>query len=240
MHEIDFKDKNYDFNKYDFLIFGFPTYHCEPSISSMEFIDKMPELKKPLNAFVFTTCGLYAGNSLRISIKKLKTKGVIASGYMRFRGPGSDELVYNIPSFISFPFQYEKGIKNKLLRALNMVQESISNSSNKIRIPLYKWYVPINNIFKFFGERHYDSFKNNISILEDRCTNCNYCVKNCIRICFKEGNSFPVFDPTNCEFCLKCIHNCPARAIVFSDSMKEKPRFNKAFYDNLKIKIDID
>ena len=68
---------DYNFDKlyyYDFMIFGFPTYHCEPSKSMMNFLRKMPKFSEVKNAFVFTTYGLYSGNTERIFIKYCKDK----------------------------------------------------------------------------------------------------------------------------------------------------------------------
>ena len=62
----------------------------------------------------------------------------------------------------------------------------------------------------------------------------NTCVKGCIRGCWKEGKEIPSFDPENCELCLKCVHNCPERAIVFSKAMVDRPRLNRKFYSGLK------
>ena len=59
---------------YDFIVFGFPTYHCEPSTTMMDFLKQMPVFNKPLKSFIFTTFGLYPGNSLRIFIKLIITE----------------------------------------------------------------------------------------------------------------------------------------------------------------------
>jgi len=32
---------------YDFLLFGFPTYHCKPSSSMLEFVNNLPSLDSP-------------------------------------------------------------------------------------------------------------------------------------------------------------------------------------------------
>jgi len=51
------------------------------------------------------------------------------------------------------------------------------------------------------------------------------------------GEEKPSFNPENCEFCLKCVHNCPKDAIIFSPRMKDKPRLNRSFYRKKKEKL---
>jgi len=71
-------DSNPDYQamtNYDFLLFGFPTYHCSPSTSMLEFVENMPAKDgEAQKAFVFTTYGLYTGNSLRILIRLFKKR----------------------------------------------------------------------------------------------------------------------------------------------------------------------
>ena len=55
-HSTDIASINldYDYKRlegYDFIIFAFPTYHCSPSCSMMDFIKNMPVLKKAKKAF---------------------------------------------------------------------------------------------------------------------------------------------------------------------------------------------
>lgn len=220
-------------SKYDFLLFGFPTYHCRPSTSIMEYVGNMPSIGSLQTAFVFTTCGLYTGNGLRMLIKKLQEKRIITIGYLEIRGPASDgALLY--PSSLLFMFEYEKRAGEKIEKAVSGIEDSLRSHTTESRIPAYKWYVPINNVGSFFGERVYNGYRDGLCILSDVCTNCNLCVKNCERGCWTKGEEQPSFTPMNCEFCLECVHNCPKKAIIFSEKMKGKPRLNKAFYRRLK------
>lgn len=237
-YKVDILQARFDFNyqrlfDYDFFVLGFPTYHCAPSNSMLEFVNKIPEVNPSKNAFVFTTYGLYTGNSLRIFTKKLFQKRIITIGYAQIRGPASDGVLL-FPSFISSMFRYEKRAKQKIERFVVEIRKLINSPTSKLKVPHYKWYVLINNLFKYFGETQYNKYRDRLHILEDRCINCNLCVKSCINGCWTEEENHPLFNPTNCEFCLKCVHNCPEKAIVFSDNMKDKPRLNSKFYRNLK------
>ena len=229
--EIEAKhiDFNFNFsllNSYDLLILGFPTYHCEPSRSMMDFIQKMPILKNNVKVCIFTTCGLYSGNALRIASKELIKKNIKLLDYFKFRSPASDGAII-LSSSLKLMFEYEKSLKKHLNRMTDQIRNYKTLPAKNP--PMYKTYVPLNNIAKYFGEKEYDKMKNNIHIVPECCTNCNLCVTNCERRCWTANEIMPIFVPDNCEFCLECIHKCPTRAIIFSEKMKDRPRFNKQF-----------
>jgi ferredoxin len=223
-----------DIINYDFLIFGFPTFYLKPTPSISDFVEKIPKLNSPIKAFVFTTLGLYAENCLRIFINQLLNKNIITGGSMEFRGPGTDTALL-FPISLSSPFRrYEKRINQKINKTIMQIKDLISSEKVVLKIPKLKWYTPISKTLQFV---YFDSFANNkfkLHILKERCTNCKLCINTCLRGCWNENNENPIFNPTNCEFCLGCVHHCPEKAIIFSKSMKDKPRLNKKFYIELK------
>ena len=227
--------RNFDFgllDEYDLLIFGTPTFNCSPSRSMMEFVERMPVLEPSKAAFLYTTYALYTGNCLRNLAKGLLKKGVFASGYAYIRGPASDGSLL-FPSISRF-FKYEKGIKGKIERGLEKIERIISSPVTKPDIPIFKWYVPLNYPNQYFGEKSYSKYREKFRVIEDICTNCNTCVKGCIRGCWTEGEEIPKYSPVDCEFCVRCIHNCPNGAIVLSDKMRGKPRLSGKFYKQEK------
>lgn len=232
--------------KFDFIIIGFPTYHCQPSKSIMEFVDSLSPLETAKNAVVLATYGLYSGNSIRILAKELLKKNIFTVNYLGIRGPASDGVLM-APSWLSFMFNYEKSCLTKIEYTVDMVKKfiKVKTLQANVKIPSYKWYVPLNNILRFFGERSYENLKESISVDAHRCNNCGLCIKSCDRQCWSnnetEGKSptktTPSFNCQNCEFCLRCIHICPYRGIKFNDKMIEMPRLNKKFYDDLKKRL---
>jgi len=219
---------------YDLLIIGYPTYYFKPSISTSDFIEDMSANKINIPVFIFTTYGLYSGNSIRTLAEKLKGKNVIVSGYIQIRGPASDGVLL-LPSIFRLFFRYERKVKIKIDRAIEEIKELLKNPGKTFKIPLPRWYSSITGLFsKKIQGIDYSSYKKNLQVLESRCTNCNICVDNCIRNCWTEGKDFPSINANNCEFCLKCVHNCPGKAIIFTNKMKDSPRLDKSFYNELK------
>jgi len=232
-HDIEMQqiNLNYYYNKlldYDFIILGFPTYFWEPSTSLSEFVSKMPVYERRLKAFVFTTYGLYNGNSLRILIKKLYRKNVISVAHTGIKGPASDYFVF--PASMSSMFKYERHLSEKIDNLVNKINEQIKTAKISYKIPAFKLYVPINNTLKYPGKKYFYYYRDRLHNLEDRCINCNLCVNNCQFNCWTEGENFPGYNSEKCEFCLGCVHNCPKKAIIFSKQMIDKTRFNKKFY----------
>ena len=238
-YEVDFIEVCLDFDHkrlstYDLVILGYPTYYFKPSSSATEFVEKMPVFKNKIQFFLFTTYGLYSGNSIRTMMNMLLEKNGIMEGYSQIRGPASDAVLL-LPSFFRFFFRYERKANIKIDMTVRTIKESLTETGKVLRIPRPRWYSPVSRLFsKQIHDIDYSAYKRNLNILDDRCNNCNICVDNCIRNCWTEGTDRPVIDTDKCEFCLKCVHNCPTRAIIFSEKMKDSPRLDGTFYNKLK------
>ncbi|MCP4135230.1 MAG: hypothetical protein GY754_29955 [bacterium] len=249
---VDIMEVSIDFNydklkNADLVLLGFPTYHCEPSQSMIDFIEKAPVLEKPVKSFIFATCGLYRGNALRMAAQKLYKKNIVPVGSATIVGPASDGVLLfpesvsrALSASLSYMLKYQRSTKKRINSAVAVIDHSLHSSKMSVSMPWYKWYVPINNIFKFFGERSYDAYKNKLHIIKERCTNCGHCVDSCERGSWSAGENCPGFSPSNCELCLRCAHHCPKRAIVISEKMKDRVRLNRAFYKELKREVVSD
>ncbi|MCP3923883.1 MAG: hypothetical protein GY714_14995 [Desulfobacterales bacterium] len=246
-HHVDISEISKGFSygiidDYDFVIIGFPTYHCEPSNVVVEFVEKMPFFENPKKIFVYTTCGIYGGNGIRNLIKLLLKKNLVTTDYEVIVGPASDvSLMFSTSlskflSKITYVLRYQVTALWKINTKVSIINKKIKSSKIKLKLPFYKWYVPLNDIAKYFGEKKYDKYKDNIHLIEGRCTNCNICISGCVSNCWHNGNAYPEYKSDNCEFCLKCIHHCPDKAIAFSDGMKDKMRLNRKFYKRLEKK----
>ena len=223
------------FKSYDLVLLGFPTYYLMPSFSALEFVRNMPVMDKKILFFLFTTYGLYSGNSIRMLSNTLRKKNTTIIGYAQIRGPASDGVLL-FPSVRLFS-RYEKLANEKISMAVSEIKNFMQDRKEKMKVPHRRWYSPVTGLFKRqLGKIDYSQYRSNLRILEDRCSNCKICVKDCIWGCWKEGEDSPVLDISKCEFCLKCVHNCPDKAIIFSEGMKDRIRLDWKFYKELEDK----
>ncbi len=219
-------------SNYNLVIIGFPTYYFRPSLSAMEFVENLPRVNNK-GFFLYTTYGLYSGNCIRIFSNALKRKNGCIIGYVQIRGPASDGILL-FPSLKLFS-RYEKKAGKKINKAANDIERYFKHRGVKELIPSMRWYSPFTRLFKRHLDRiDYSQYRLNLKVLEERCTNCNICVKNCIRGSWLKGEKYPSINTDNCEFCLKCVHNCPEKAIIFNDSMIDRPRLDKKYYREQK------
>lgn len=225
---------NYNYNNletYDFVIFGFPTYHCEASTSAQDFVRGMHVLSRQIRAFVFTTCGLYSGNTLRNFIKECYKKNLVVSGSSAYRSPASDGTLL-FPSF-RFMFNFEKDISSNLKRDIDKINKIILSKSYEVNIPPFKLYSILNYPNKVLGK----AYKHNLKVVTDKCISCSKCVDSCLRECWTNHKEKLKFNQSNCEFCFKCIHHCPSNAIIISNKTLNKPKLDNKFLGILKEKI---
>ncbi|MBW1696958.1 MAG: 4Fe-4S binding protein [Deltaproteobacteria bacterium] len=63
-----------------------------------------------------------------------------------------------------------------------------------------------------------------VSIDQEMCTDCGYCVAICGRGCFRKTDTGIMVeaDETNCHLCGHCVAICPARAIVHRQMNMER------------------
>ncbi|HKL41980.1 MAG TPA: EFR1 family ferrodoxin [Clostridia bacterium] len=229
---------DYDFNKleaYDFIIFACPTYHCQPSESMMDFLEKMPRFKDKKNIFFFITYGLFSGNTERIFIKACENKNVNIIGSSGYKAPATDGALL-MPSW-QFLFKYGKNISKKIKEDLKLIKEQINSeqfhSDYSIR---FKLYTILNYPNKLLGKK----FTFNLSMDNDRCIDCNRCVDECIRKAWINQKDGILWLSDNCESCFKCVHHCPKEAIILSKKTFDKPKLNGDFYSDLRDKILMD
>lgn len=78
---------------YDRLMIGFPTIHASPAQPILTFIEQIKPLKKSIPTFLFTTCGLYSANTLRIFAKQCEKKNIITILSKRYRCAATDGIL---------------------------------------------------------------------------------------------------------------------------------------------------
>lgn len=228
LHEVSIfsVEENIDYNVLsdsDFLIFGFPTYHCEPSFSIEKFIDSIQRFEKPKWSFSFTTYGLYSANTLRIFTKKLLDKNILTAYSSSYRSPASDGVL--VAPKIKFLQSFEKNILEKIQSDVQEVIIKIETQEKISKVPHFKIYSILNAPNKFLGKL----FKRAIYINSELCIKCNKCVTACPHGCLEMDDKKEnlIFIKENCESCYRCIHLCPCQALSLDKKRKPEVQLQK-------------
>lgn len=235
-YQVDILPVSLSFNfsmldDYEFLIFAFPCYHSDISPLMSDFMEKMPKQTLTRKGLVFITYGLYAGNTLRIFIKKCFEKNIDIMGYTDYKAPSTDgSLIF---PYFNFMYRYEKKIAINILKDIERIKQFLSIKSFKSNLPYFKLYTFLNYPNEWLGK----NTKPQIKVREDACILCNLCVNECPRGCWTIGDSSLVFDKSECDTCYKCIHQCPKEALVLSKGTIKKRKMNALFYQEWKEKI---
>lgn len=196
---------------YDALVIGFPTIHSSPAEPILNFIKQMKQLQKSIPTYLFTTCGLYSTNALRIFAKQCRRKNLIPIINRSYRCASTDGIL--IAPFMKIWFSHEKGLNKKIENDISDFLVLLSRPTT-IRIPRFKLYSILNYPNKFLGQ-HYSP---HIYTHKEKCVLCGECIKNCpTHSISKDNNGFPNVKALQCIHCYRCIHHCPKRALSLSD-----------------------
>ena len=137
-------------DNYDSLVIGFPTIHAAPAQPILTFIKQIKRLEKSIPAFLFTTCGLYSANTLRIFGKQCEKKNIITILSKSYRCAATDGVL--IAPTMNIWFCHEKRLDKKVEHD---VSAFIRHCNDPIiaNIPRFKIYSILNYPNKFFGQR---------------------------------------------------------------------------------------
>ncbi|AHV97024.1 EFR1 family ferrodoxin [Paenibacillus sabinae] len=206
---------NLDLNHYDGFVFGFPTVHTHPSTRILRFMESLGILAKPVPDYIFTTCGLYSANTLRIFSKYCVKKNIIPVTHRAYRCAAIDGIL--LAPFMKLWFYHEKGLDNKIDADCQEFLSKMTTGGCQLNMPRFKLYSILNYPNKWLGQHL--TFP--IYLHKDRCTGCGKCIRNCPAAALeKDARNYPVFMSKRCEKCYRCIHRCPRKALSLS---KKKP-----------------
>lgn len=195
---------------YDALVVGFPTIHAAPPQPMLNFIKQMKQFEKSIPTFLFTTCGLYPANILRIFAKQCKDKNLIPIMAKSYRCAATDGTL--VAPSMNVWFHHDKRLDEKVKNDINDFVELLSKPI-VAHIPRFKLYSILNYPNKFFGQ----NFAPSIYVHKENCVLCGKCIKNCPVKNIKEDNDgYPNIKKSNCIHCYRCIHHCPKKALSLS------------------------
>ena len=208
IYSIEELSVDFSFDKYSKLIIGFPTIHAKPALPMEWFIQELKVIEKKMPTFVYTTCGLYSGNAIRIFCKSTIVKNIIPIYTSSYQCLAIDGIL--LTPNIKRWYGYEKGLSSRIKRDLERFLDTTEFCS---KIPRLKWYSVLNYPNKVIGK--HTKFK--IYLHENKCMQCGVCLEKCpVGAYVKGDNNLPIFDIEKCINCYRCIHRCPQLALSLS------------------------
>ena len=172
--------------------------------------------KTRIPTLLFTTCGLYSANTLRIFAKRCRKKNLIPIQSESYRCQATDGSL--LAPKMEIWFKHEKGLRNRIEQDSNVFLERLAEPLRE-SIPRFKLYSIINYPNKIMGQYVY---KPVVYIHKSHCIKCGKCIKNCPRLSYNVSeDEMPIYQKERCIHCYRCIHQCPQQAL--SLSKKRRP-----------------
>lgn len=199
-------------NNYSAVIIGTPTYHSEPALPLVRFLDRLKPGRK-IPAFLFATCGLYPENCLRVLAEECLKHNIIPIHSASYRCSATDGML--IAPFMECWFRNEKDLQPKIKKDIKAFIGKL-RSHSRVDIPRSKWYAVLNYPNKILGKA--TTFP--IYLHQDRCIKCGKCKRDCPQGAIIVIDGYPAISKAECMNCYRCIHHCPSLAWSLS---KNKP-----------------
>jgi ferredoxin len=220
IYSIEKLPRAFDINNYSAVIIGFPTIHSEPAKPIMMFLNNLPPAETKISTFIFTTCGLYSTNTLRIFAKECVNKNLIPVLNRSYRCAAVDGIL--LVPFMKYFYQDEKNIQEKVKKDLQWFRMHYTDISYPV-IPKLKRYSLLNYINKLIGNK----YRFRIYLHKARCIRCGKCYINCpVQAVDMDKDNYPVIVNSKCINCYRCIHHCPKLAL----SLLKKHPVQKTLY----------
>ncbi len=204
----ELKDYNI-INEYKALVIGFPTIHTSPAKPILEFLDKLLPLNNPKAAYVFTTCGLYSANTIRIFDKLCVKKNIIPIINRSYKCPATDGML--LAPFMKYWFSYKNNLWEQITADCFEFVKHLKGQPKAV-IPKIKLYSILNYPNKVLGHK----FPLKVYMHKEKCVNCGLCVSNCPVRAIKMNDNLVKINRALCINCYRCIHNCPKKALSLS------------------------
>lgn len=210
LYSIENLSNQLDLNSYDALIVGFPTIHASPAMPIMRFIDQLAPMSKPTPVFLFTTCGLFSANTLRIFAKKCQRVRLLPILSRSYRCAATDGIL--VAPFMPIWFRNEKNLDAKITKDV-VYFEQLLKTKIKLVIPRFQFISILNYPNKMAGQH----FSPTLYVHQDKCITCGKCIASCPESSISQDNQgYPFIDKEKCIHCYRCIHHCPQKAISLS------------------------
>lgn len=223
--KITSKPISKSYQDFDLYIVGFPVYDLVAPKLVTDLVENLKVKNKPIA--YFCTKAFMSVDAIKELSDITTSHGLITLATLDLFMPGTDLLAFAAKKDSGtekiIKLFHSRNIGLKIDRFIRQIEK------NENVFISQKWYshlsflIPRKSKESFHDQ--YSKYIPNFHCLDDVCTECMICVKNCPRenISFADGIKFG----SNCDMCLKCVHHCPVEAIQVGDATKGKVRYHK-------------
>lgn len=219
--------------EFDLLIIGFPVYAGSPPKFFQEYLNLLPNANQK-GIFVFCTRAMFTGRAINVIYDQLGRKGYVPLDYEIIGMPGSDGLPFMskssryVQKALNKDYSDLRNVNEFAQRIANIIDElnsgksigSINKRKPKENSLLNRLFQPLWNFgYKFAEKKIKPKFR-----ADEKCTQCELCVKQCPSKNISLNNGSIIFD-THCYMCMRCINQCPSEAIQIGKGTVNKFRW---------------
>ena len=216
------------------LVLCYPTYFLNPAPVMTEFLRGIPEGRGERRAVLVTTYELYTGDSNRRAALLLRDRGIPVVGSYALRAPGTDVTCVVPDRLCGWLYRFERAFPRKAAKIARRLTDLAAAPPAAGRIPSPKWYTPLAWVLQVLALDGFIRFRNRITVLEDRCSSCGLCARDCPHGAWRMTGNGPRHSGELCDLCTRCVHRCPRKAIVLVDRLRDNRRLDPALYGELR------
>lgn len=202
------KNNNFNFSINDGEIIGFicPVYNFGLPVTVVDFIDRLQIDCGSSYVFTLVTYGGFSGGASKMIKNKLKEKSIKTDASFSVRMPDTWTPVYDLSDKEKVAETNRKA-DIKISRIIKQILKKAKGNYDSRRIP--------------FGDKFYGGYeemrKTSTLSVNENCTGCGLCAKQCPVDAIEIQNSKPAWIKEKCAMCLGCLHRCPEFAIHRGD-----------------------
>lgn len=218
----------------DHVVIGYPIYASRMPEPMNSFIDSISPLKTEKSLSVFCTQATASGDGAYYDSKRLREKGFNILQTEHFKMGNN----FYIPHLPISPVKSKKHLNQINTRALKKVErlaDCIINKQVSLLLP-NPFGKALGRVQRHFYDYSIETVNRDLKVVDNRCTKCNLCVKNCPVQNIERTDKGIKFN-NNCIGCVRCYNYCPKECILLGDKTVDTKKFYryKGPIDNLKI-----
>jgi ferredoxin len=204
---------------FDLLMMGFPVYACDAPKFYQVYLDNLPP-GQGRGAFVFCTKGAYAGGAVRRGLQRLASQGYVPLGGGSVLMPGTDGLsMISEDSWLArkaLEKDYDRlEDADRLIDRFAAILSDLSSGRRpedlRLPLPVRPRHGLTDRTWAWLYELTEDYARARLHA-DSRCQGCGLCARICPVGAIQIEDNPPTFGDS-CSLCLRCLHNCPQRAI---------------------------